>query len=55
MDFHEALYVLNIEDYAEQIWHSNSHGELFFLEDYILLAEALKEIDDTMWFRPWFR
>jgi len=50
--FKEALKVLNIEDYAERIWHSNSHGELFHLDQYFTLADVLK--DDAGWFRGWF-
>ena len=51
-EFKEALRVLNIEDYAERIFHSNSHGELFHLEQYSAIARAAK--DDPEWFRPWF-
>lgn len=52
MTFKEALKILNIEDYSERIFHSNSHGELFFLQDYIEIAEAIK--DNPAWFRDWF-
>ena len=52
MNFNEALKVLGIEDYAERIFNSNSHGELFHLHQYIQLANLLKE--DTGWFRGWF-
>jgi hypothetical protein len=52
MDFQEALKILGIEDYAEKIFKSNSQGELFHLEQYFLLADALK--DDAGWFRQWF-
>jgi hypothetical protein len=51
MTFNEALKKLNIEDYGERIFNSNSHGELFHLWDYIALAESL---DDASWFRGWF-
>lgn len=51
MIFVEALKKLNIEDYCERIFNSNSHGELFHLWDYIMLAQTL---DDASWFRPWF-
>lgn len=39
MSFEEALKTLGIEEYKERIFHSNSHGELFHLLDYIWLAE----------------
>lgn len=42
---------MNIEDYGERIFNSNSHGELFHLMDYIMLAQSLP---DTSWFREWF-
>jgi hypothetical protein len=51
MSFKEALKILNIEDYGERIFSSNSHGELFHLADYIMLAKSLPE---TGWFREWF-
>lgn len=52
MNFNEALKHLGIEDYAERIFKSNSHGELFHLQQYFKLAEILK--DDASWFRGWF-
>jgi hypothetical protein len=52
MNFQEAVKILNIEDYAERIWNSNSHGELRHIQTYILLANALKE--NSTWFRSWF-
>lgn len=51
MTFNEAIGKLGIEEYSERIFHSNSHGELFHLEDYILLAESF---DDLSWFKDWF-
>ena len=39
MTFDEALKILDIEIYKNRIIHSNSHGELFHLADYILLAK----------------
>ena len=51
MTFNEALKELNIEDYAERIFSSNSHGELMHLSDYILIAETFT---DKSWFREWF-
>jgi hypothetical protein len=53
MTFNEALKVLNIEDFGERIFNSNSRGELFHLQDYIALAEDLEGKDST-WFRPYF-
>lgn len=38
MSFREAVRILNIEDFGERIFHSNSHGELFHLVDYIAIA-----------------
>lgn len=51
MTFKEALQRLNIEDYGERIFHSNSHGELFHLYDYVVFAEAEGDVN---WFRRWF-
>lgn len=39
MTFDEALKKLNIEDHREKIINSNSHGEIFYLQDYIIFAE----------------
>ena len=50
MNFNEALQKLGIEEYAERIFNSNSHGELFHLQDYILLAEHYNAKE----FVPWF-
>lgn len=52
MTFKESLEKLNIADYGEAIFHSNSHGELFHCEDYVCIASVLG--DDTEWFREWF-
>lgn len=51
MTFNEALKKLNIEDYGDRIFNSNSHGELFHCWDYITIAE---HFTDVSWFRPWF-
>lgn len=51
MSFQDALKKLNIEDYAERIFNSSSHGELFHLADYVMMAEAF---EDASWFRGWF-
>lgn len=52
MTLKEALKILNIEEYEERIFNSNSHGELFHLAQYIEIAEIFK--DDAEWFRDWF-
>lgn len=51
MDFKEAFKKLGIEEYSERIFNSNSHGELFYLYDYIAIAKAM---DDATWFKDWF-
>ncbi len=43
MTFKEALKILNIEEYGERIFNSNSRGELFHLRDYIVLAKFIKD------------
>lgn len=53
MTFGQALDKLNIRDYQEAIFHSNSHGELFHIYDYIELAIRIPD-NDTAWFRPAF-
>ena len=53
MTFRDALKKLNIEDYSERIFNSNSHGELFHLADYVWFAEAMGD-RDLSWFRGWF-
>lgn len=42
MTFKQALKKLNIEDYGERIFNSNSHGELIHLMDYIQMAQNIK-------------
>ena len=54
MTFKEALKILDIEEYEERIFHSNSHGELFHLLDYIIMAKIYQKMEDKTWFRPWF-
>lgn len=53
MTFKEALKVLNIENYENRIFYSNSHGELFHLMDYIMIAETISEKRKEK-FREWF-
>ena len=52
VSFRGALKKLNIEDYYERIWRSNSHGELFHVWEYIRMAQTIG--DDATWFRPVF-
>lgn len=52
MNLQEALKTLGIEQYAKRIVNSNSHGELFHLQQYFVLAETLGETD---WFADWFK
>ena len=52
--FHEALIKLGIEEYEERIFNSNSHGELFHLMDYIIVANAIKD-EDISQFQKVFR
>lgn len=52
MTFKEALKKLEIEEYSERIFNSNSHGELAHIYDYIAIAEAC---DDMSWFKEWFK
>ena len=55
MNFKEALKILDIEDYGEKIFNSNSHGELFHISEYIYAAQKVKETDmDISWFRDFF-
>jgi hypothetical protein len=56
MTFAEALKLLDIEDYAERIFNSHSHGELYFLADYIHIAKWYQRDHDAgvFWFREWF-
>jgi hypothetical protein len=52
MTFKQALKELNIEDFGEEIFNSNSHGELMHLQDYINIAAIYK--GNTAWFRDFF-
>jgi hypothetical protein len=51
MSFKDCCEKLGIAKYAERIFHSNSHGELFHLADYYHLAQIE---GDMSWFAPWF-
>ena len=54
MTFGEALKALNIEDFGERIFNSNSHGELFHLVQYSHLVEILEKMGQLDEFRGWF-
>ena len=54
MTFAEALKILNIEDYENRIFNSNSHGELFHLPDYIIVAQLVQKKGEISRFREWF-
>lgn len=43
ISFNDALKILNIEEYGERIFNSNSRGELFHLQGYIILAKNIKD------------
>ena len=56
MNFHEALVFLGIPEYEGRIMNSNSRGELFFIADYVAIANTLKNSeDDVSWFAPCFK
>ena len=52
--FNAALKRLKIEDYRERIFNSNSRGELFHLNDYIMIAKFLPDNGNDNWFRAGF-
>jgi len=54
MSFREALKILDIEEYGDRIVHSNSHGELFHLLDYIVIARIYQKCKNQTWFKEWF-
>ena len=41
MSFDDALKTLGIERYKKRIYKSNSHGELFHLYDYVMIANVV--------------
>ena len=43
ISFKDALKILNIEEYGERIFNSNSRGELFHLQGYITIAKFIKD------------
>lgn len=53
MTFGEALKKLGIEEYGERIFNSNSHGELFHLQDYIHFAQVYDD-ETAKLFQQWF-
>lgn len=55
MKFQKVCDKLGIGKYAERIFHSNSHGELFFIYDYMGFLEiAEKDESFAEWFPKWF-
>lgn len=42
LSFKESLEILGIEKYSDDIWNSNSNGELFHTYDYIDFAKAMQ-------------
>jgi len=46
MTFREALQTLGIEEYHDRIYNSNSHGELYHLEQYFYMAEIIKDKEE---------
>jgi len=52
ISFKECLKRLGIEKYGERIFSSNSHGELFHLADYHMLATTIDNKDN--WFGKYF-
>jgi len=53
MSFKDALKRLGLSKYGDRIFKSNSHGELFHIMDYILLAKHLKD-NEIPEFTKWF-
>lgn len=50
----DVLKFLDIEEFKEEIFRSNSHGELFHLQQYFALYEALSE-ENVPYFSLWFK
>jgi len=48
----DILELLDIKDFEDRIYNSNSRGELFHLLDYVMIAKCFK--GDLSWFRGWF-
>lgn len=53
MNFKDALKLLDIEDYGERIFNSNSNGELLHLIDYCIIADNMED-RELRKFRDWF-
>jgi len=48
----EVLELLGIEEYKERILNSNSHGELFHINDYFVLSQiGLPKEKFSKWFK----
>ena len=56
MTLQDALKILHIEKYENRIMNSNSHGELFHLMDYVVLAETYENESEEARnkFSEWF-
>lgn len=54
MTFKNAIKKLGIEKYEERILQSNSHGELFYLNDYIMFAKVFSSDASISRFKNWF-
>jgi hypothetical protein len=56
MTLQDALKILHIEKYHDRIINSNSHGELFHIMDYAMLAEGYKNESEEACkkFSEWF-
>lgn len=56
MNLQEAFEFLGISEHLENAWNSSSTGELFFLQDYIVIANFMKETGykDVTKFTKWF-
>ncbi len=48
----EAFKILNIEDYAERIFNASPSGELWYLGEYVEVAEHFQ--DNADWYREVF-
>lgn len=56
MKFVDALKLLNIEDFKDRIWNSNSRGELFYIAEYVILSQRIEaqNPESLSSFRNWF-
>lgn len=56
MNLQESFEFLGISEHLEKAWKSSSTGELFFLQDYIVIANFMKQTGykDVPKFTKWF-